>query len=118
MQTPEGAKTVQLKDYVWHYYQKKGKSTDELSTDDHLNMLLACVPYVDSAISKTINVGDSVTFDEFKDIYMKAWKGKSKGCTTFRLAGKRYGILNKVETEETEGAACFIDPATGSKTCE
>ena len=51
---------------------------------------------------------------------MKGWKGKLKGVTTFRLAGKRYGILNKSEPatkEETNGAACFIDPDTGVKEC-
>ena len=57
--------------------------------------------------------------EEFKDVYIKGWKGKLKGVTTFRLAGKRYGILNKSEpaTKEDEGAACFIDPATGQKEC-
>ena len=82
-------------------------------------MQIAVQPFIDSAVSKTINVSEKVTFDEFKDIYMKAWRGKLKGCTTFRLAGKRYGILNKVEPleEPIEGAACFIDPATGNREC-
>jgi ribonucleoside-diphosphate reductase alpha chain len=61
-------------------------------------------------------VGDDTTFDEFKSIYHTAWKTKLKGCTTFRLAGKRYGIMNT--TEEQEGAACFIDPDTGEKECK
>ena len=82
-------------------------------------MQVAIQPFIDSAVSKTINVGDNVTFEEFKDVYIKGWKGKLKGVTTFRLAGKRYGILNKSEpaTKEDEGAACFIDPATGQKEC-
>ena len=54
-----------------------------------------------------------------------------KGITTFRAAGKRYGILKTVEKEETteeaaervaeegreEAAACFIDPLTGQREC-
>ena len=119
VQTPTGPKIVELKDYVYHYHGLKGRTTDELTPDEHLNMQLACSPYVDSAISKTINVGSGVSFDEFKDIYLKAWKGGAKGCTTFRLAGKRYGILEKKVDEEDieEGAACFIDPETGQKEC-
>ena len=91
--------------------------------------------YVDSACSKTINVGDDVTYEQFKDIYTQAWKEGCKGATTFRLSGKRFGILKAVETEEeSEGqtessgetggeeaaqevSACYIDPLTGQKEC-
>ena len=116
VQTKEGSKIVRLRDYVYNTYQIKGETTDELSVDDHLNMQIAVQPFVDSAVSKTINVGSNVSFDDFKDIYLKAWKGNLKGVTTFRLDGKRYGILNKIEPEE-EGSACFIDPDTGQKEC-
>lgn len=118
--TENGPITVALKDYTWNYYGLRSVETHELTTDEHLAMQIAVQPWVDSAVSKTINVGDDVTFDEFKEIYVKAWKGKLKGCTTFRLSGKRYGILNKVEPEDDvieDGAACFIDPATGNKEC-
>jgi ribonucleoside-diphosphate reductase alpha chain len=120
VQTEGGTQVVRLKDYVYNTFGIKGDTTDDLTVDDHLNMQIAVQPFVDSAVSKTINVGDDVTFDEFKDVYMKAWKGKLKGITTFRLSGKRYGILNKVEPAEevTEGQACFIDPDTMERTCE
>ena len=121
VQTEDGPKIVRLKDYAWHYHGVSGETTDDLSVDAHLNMQIAVQPFIDSAVSKTVNVGDDVTFEEFKEVYMKAWKGKLKGVTTFRLAGKRYGILNKVEPankDENEGAACFIDPDTGSRSCE
>ena len=119
VQTEQGPIIVPLKDYVYNTYGLRNVEADDLSTDDHLDMQIAVQPFVDSAVSKTINVADDVTFDEFKGVYMKAWKGKLKGCTTFRAAGKRYGILNKVEPleEPIEGAACFIDPATGNKEC-
>jgi ribonucleoside-diphosphate reductase alpha chain len=116
--TPNGSEIVQLQDYVYRTTGKVSETADELSTDEHLDMQIAVQPYVDSAVSKTINVGNDVTFDEFKDIYMKAWKGGLKGCTTFRLAGKRYGVLNKTEVDgELDGAACFVDPNTGEKEC-
>jgi len=115
--TEFGLVNIILKDYVYANYNKQGETTEDLTTDVHLNTQIACQPYVDSAISKTINVGDKVTFPEFKDIYTKAWKGNLKGVTTFRLAGKRYGILNKVESNESEGIACYFDPDTGQKEC-
>ena len=56
--------------------------------------------FVDSACSKTCNVGDEVTWDQFKDVYMQAYLGGASGCTTFRASGKRYGILNAAAVED------------------
>ena len=118
VQTENGPQIVRLRDFVFDTFGIKGETTDDLTVDDHLNMQIAVQPFIDSAVSKTINVGSQVSFVEFKEVYMKAWKGKLKGVTTFRLDGKRYGILNKVEPEAIEdGAACFIDPDTGQKEC-
>ena len=64
-------------------------------------------------------MGDNVSYEEFKDLYYNAWKQGCKGITTFRTSGKRYGILNKPKEEEEPAAeACYIDPATGQKSCE
>ena len=80
-------------------------------------MLKLASMFVDSAVSKTCNVGDDVTYDEFKDLYYQAWLGGCKGITTFRASGKRYGILNEANDNEPEdkAEACFIDPETGQK---
>ena len=106
----------------------KGLTANEISAGDHVKVLSTAQYYVDSAVSKTCNVGDHVTFDEFKRLYEYAWGMDCKGITTFRAAGKRYGILNAVsepkseeseDTFTTEAAeACFFDPETGAKTCE
>lgn len=115
-----GADVTTITDYGYRELNVKGKTADECTADEHLNVLIHATKWVDSAVSKTLNVGDIVTWDEFKDIYVKAWKGGCKGCTTFRAAGERYGILNKVDTEPEaeEGGACYIDLKTGKKQCE
>lgn len=117
IQTPEGPRVEEVTDYGVRVFNVRGKTADKCSVDDHLNVLIRAQYWVDSAVSKTCNIGDDVTFDEFKGVYMKAWKGGAKGCTTFRAAGKRLGIL-VAKSEETEGAACYIDPETGKKSCE
>ena len=130
IQTFDGAKVERVEDYA---YQRgiSGRTAGSLSTDEHLAVLALAQHYVDSACSKTINVGDNVSYAEFKEIYEKAWEQGVKGCTTFRASGKRYGILNEAveeeaesssETEEvveTEGTAqaCFFDPLTGAREC-
>ena len=130
IQTFDGAKVERVEDYAYSH-GVKGKTANETSVQDHLKVLLVAQNYIDSACSKTCNVGDDVTYDEFKQVYVDAWKGGAKGCTTFRLSGKRYGILNETVEEETKvsseitevaqeegkAEACFFDPTTGQREC-
>jgi len=130
IQTFNGPKVERVEDYA---YSKgiKGKTANETTVQEHLKVLLLAQEHIDSACSKTCNVGDDVTYDEFKQVYVDAWKGGAKGCTTFRLSGKRYGIFNETVEEETKisseakevveeegkAEACFFDPITGQKEC-
>lgn len=112
----DGERIMRVKDYALHKWGVAGKTADECTIDEHLNVLIEASKWVDSAVSKTLNVGDDVSWEDFKDIYMRAWEGGCKGCTTFRAAGKRFGIFKKVE-EET-GGACYINPETGERSCD
>jgi len=95
-----------------------GRTANEISAEEHLSVLALVSQYVDSAVSKTCNVGDNVSYEDFKDLYYNAWKQGCKGITTFRAAGKRYGVLNEVKAPEANAEACYIDPETGRKSCE
>jgi len=119
IQTFDGPTNVIVEDYAYREYGIEGKTADQCTADDHLNMLALTQRYVDSAVSKTINVDPDIPWEDFKAIYMKAWKMGCKGCTTFNASGKRFGILNAVKTEKSdEGAkACYIDLETGNKEC-
>lgn len=123
IQNFDGSTTERVEDYAYRH-GVSGRTANEITAQEHLQVLALAQQYVDSAVSKTCNVGDHVTYDEFKTLYYDAWKAGCKGITTFRAAGKRYGILNEVKPEsandnETEGAeACFIDPETGMRSCE
>ncbi len=114
VQMEHGPIQVIVEDYGVRVFDVKGKTADECSPQEHLDVLIEASKWVDSAVSKTLNIGSHVTWEEFKEVYMNAWKGGCRGCTTFRAAGKRYGILNTVE----EGSACFYDPESGKKSCE
>jgi len=130
IQTFEGPRVERVEDYAYAR-GVKGRTSSDISVQDHLAVLLLSQHYVDSACSKTCNVGDDVSYEDFKQVYVDAWKGGAKGCTTFRISGKRFGIFNEtVETEkkvlstdeemvEETGKveACFIDPLTGQKEC-
>lgn len=113
----DGVKKVfKIKDYAYDQYSVVGPTADSITAEDHVNMLILCSSFVDSSCSKTCNVGDEVTYEEFKQLYIQAWKGGASGCTTFRAAGKREGVLRNLE-ETKEGMACYIDPLTGVKEC-
>jgi ribonucleoside-diphosphate reductase alpha chain len=59
-------------------------TAQNLSPADHLAVQAAAQPFIDSAISKTINVPREISFEEFEDVYRKAYDMGCKGCTTYR----------------------------------
>ncbi|MDJ0894141.1 MAG: adenosylcobalamin-dependent ribonucleoside-diphosphate reductase [Alphaproteobacteria bacterium] len=65
-----------------------------LTPHEHLVMLAACQPYIDSAISKTINCPEDISFDAFKDVYGEAYRLGCKGCTTYRPSPVRGAVLS------------------------
>lgn len=130
VQTSEGPRVEKVEDYAYREWGITCETADQITVQEHVDMLNAAQEWVDSACSKTCNVGDSVGWDEFKDVYMRAFDGGAKGCTTFRAAGKRFGILNASASEDVveedhtddevvvDGGACYIDPETGIRTCD
>ena len=112
----DGHQIERVEDYA--YTQGvKSRTANEISAQEHLEVLAITSKYIDSAVSKTCNVGDDVNYEDFKKLYTNAWELGCKGITTFRAAGKRYGILNEVKEDKPKAEACFIDPTTGQKEC-
>ena len=117
--TFDGTRIERVEDYGMKFLGVRGRTADEVSVFEHVDMLTLVSSYVDSACSKTCNVGPNVTWDEFKEVYMRAYDGGASGCTTFRINGKRFALLT-APTEEVveEGGACYVNPETGVRSCE
>ena len=122
--TPRGKETYAIEDYAAGFYAVEGHLASSVTAQEHIAVLCRAQRYVDSSISKTCNVngqvggaGPGVTFSEFKDLYLRAWEGGAKSCTTFNMNGKRAGIMRPA-AEPDEGLACIYDPATGTRSCE
>ena len=87
-------KTYDVEDHAWRLYRKAGGDMAhlpqafitalEISALDHMRMVAAISPYVDSAISKTVNVPADYPYEQFKNLYLEAWKAGLKGITTYR----------------------------------
>jgi ribonucleoside-diphosphate reductase alpha chain len=71
-----------------------------LAPGDHVRMQAAAQEWVDSSISKTINVPADISFDAFKDVYMEAWDTGCKGCTTYRPNAVTGSVLSVSEASE------------------
>lgn len=112
---PGGDTTVDVSDYGFRKFGVKGRLANEVTAQEHVNVLAAASARVDSAVSKTCNVDGTMKWEDFKDLYEQAWELDCKGCTTFNRDGKRAGILLGSDSSEQE--ACYIDPDTGHKEC-
>ncbi len=126
IQTEEGVRYEDVEDYGYRVWGVEGRKANDLTPEEHVDVLINAQRYVDSSCSKTCNVGADVTWERFKDIYIRAFDGGAKGCTTFRAAGKRMGILNENKQKEPEEyisdddeveTVCRIDETTGQPTC-
>jgi ribonucleoside-diphosphate reductase alpha chain len=101
----DGSKKVYpVEDHAYRVFRTMGgdvtnlpsyfRSALDISTQGHVLMVDAVNPYIDAAISKTVNVPADYPYEEFKDLYMQAWKLGLKGITTYRPSGKREAVLS------------------------
>ncbi|MFQ3342216.1 adenosylcobalamin-dependent ribonucleoside-diphosphate reductase [Porticoccus sp. Uisw_050_02] len=69
-------------------------SSADIQPKNHVDVQAASQQWIDSSISKTINVPTDCDFEEFKDIYLYAYEKGLKGCTTFRFNPEAFqGVL-------------------------
>lgn len=113
--TPHGPTSYTMQDYGLARFGVRGRTALQCSVSDHLDVLCAASKLVDSAVSKTCNIGADVSWEDFHQVYFRAWRGGAKGCATHRDEGKRAGILT---VTEPQAAACVIDPVSGVKSCD
>jgi ribonucleoside-diphosphate reductase alpha chain len=113
---PDGTrKEEEVSDYAYRLFHRlKGEATklpdyfvdaQSLAPGDHLVMQAAVQKYVDSSISKTINLPADIAFDSFKDIYLQAYELGCKGCTTYRpneVTGAVLAVKKEPPTREPE----------------
>jgi ribonucleoside-diphosphate reductase alpha chain len=83
-----------VEDHAWRLYRDLGGDVDALpdyfvnalamSAGEHIAMMEAVQPFVDTAISKTVNVPGDYPYEDFKNLYLKAWRASLKGMATYR----------------------------------
>ncbi|BDW86220.1 adenosylcobalamin-dependent ribonucleoside-diphosphate reductase [Roseicyclus marinus] len=84
-----------------------------LAPMDHVRMQAAAQPWIDSSISKTINVPADISFEAFKDVYTQAYATGCKGCTTYRPNDVTGSVLTVSEAQDKPEGQTATEAAGG-----
>ncbi|MFT4194142.1 LAGLIDADG family homing endonuclease, partial [Ottowia sp.] len=85
----------------------------QMSAQDHVAMMQAVQPFVDTSISKTVNVPEDYPYGDFKDLYRQAWAAGLKGLATYRPNSILGAVLEVAPPKPAEAPAApppAIDP--------
>lgn len=104
----EGKVKVTLSDYNYRNFGFKGKTLEECTVENHLNVAKIIQKYTDSAISKTVNVSSNCSYEEYEKIYHKAYELGLKGISVFRPTELRGSVIKEAKKEQKtfENAHC------------
>jgi len=112
-----------VEDHAWRLFRELGGDVNklpayfvsalEMSSDGHLDMMKAVQPFIDTAISKTVNVPGDYPYEDFKGLYTKAWGAGLKGLSTYRPNSILGSVLSVTPTTPLAAPAApapAIDP--------
>ena len=104
-----------VEDHAWRLYRELGGDVDALpdyfvsalsmSATSHIAMMQAVQPFIDTAISKTVNVPADYAYDDFKSLYHQAWRAGLKGLATYRPNAILGSVLEVTASPEAVPAA-------------
>lgn len=110
-------KEVLCEDYGVRFLKIRGQwdpnadwavSTTNLTTQNHVNDLIGFAKFLDNSCSKTINISNDYNYEDFKKVYLDAYKsGYVKGVTTYR-AGTMASVLSKVDEKSTDNEEIIL----------
>lgn len=89
-----------IKDHNLNYLDEVFTTAMQLPVESHLEILKLVSSHLDSAVSKTINVGKDYPYEKFKNVYLDAYNsGVIKGVTTYR-EGSMSAVLQSTDSKE------------------
>lgn len=107
---------LELEDYAYALWRERGGdpqhlppafvASADLAPAAHLAMPAAVQPWVDSAISKTINVPADFPFESFRGVFESAYELGLKGCTLYRPSPMRGAVLTADPAQPTLPVHC------------
>jgi ribonucleoside-diphosphate reductase alpha chain len=118
---PDGSRREEdVSDYAFRLYRREyGENTalsdafvdaQSLTPADHVRMQATVQAYIDSAVSKTVNVPEDIDFEAFKDVYTAAYDQGCKGITTYRPNDVTGSVLRTEPAKDTSQSELPLDP--------
>ncbi len=114
-------KEFAVEDHAWRLYRHlKGEdaplpeafvSALELSARAHAAMVAAVAPYIDTSISKTVNVPADYPYADFENLYLTAWRSGLKGLATYRPNAVLGSVLSVDAPKPAQPAPLLTDGA-------
>ncbi len=114
-------KEYAVEDHAWRLYRHRGGDIEklpdyfvtalEISAQAHADMVAAVAPYIDTSISKTVNVPADYPYGDFQGLYMSAWKANLKGLATYRpnsVLGSVLSVEPQKQPEEKKQPQDFV----------
>lgn len=108
-------KEYTVEDYAWRRYKHMGGDINqlpayfvtalEISAQAHADMVAAVAPFIDTAISKTVNVPEDYPYEDFENLYLSAWKAGLKGLATYRPNSILGSVLSVTPSTPTTPAS-------------
>ena len=112
----DSMRTYEVEDHAWRLYLRLYPEARpdgplpppfvtalQMSADDHLRMLEAVQPFVDTSISKTVNVPADYLYADFRGLYLEAWRAGLKGLATYRPNSVLGSVLGMVAADDNPG---------------
>ena len=75
-------------------------TANELSPEEHINIVKAFATYCDSSVSKTCNLSNSATVEDVKKVYENCYNNDIKGITIYRDMSREGQTLQKIDNTE------------------
>ena len=115
-----GHRYYEVADHAWRLYRHMGFDIQalppafvtalDMSALDHMKMLEAVQPFIDTSISKTVNVPADYPYDEFKDLYLEGWKAGLKGLATYRPNSVLGAVLSVDKPADAPASTAHATP--------
>ena len=116
---PDGtSKDYAVEDHAWRVFKKMGGDINnlppafvsalEISAIDHMKMVAAVAPFIDTSISKTVNVPADYPYEDFQHLYTEAWKAGLKGLATYRPNSVLGSVLSVTPEPKNEQPQDFV----------
>jgi ribonucleoside-diphosphate reductase alpha chain len=112
-----GTRSYEVCDHAWRLYRQLHGDAPlppsfvtalEMGALDHLRMVEAVQPFIDTAISKTVNVSEDYPYKDFRDLYLEAWRAGLKGLATYRPNAVLGSVLSVAPAADVASTAPLV----------